>query len=268
MPTTQSIREYLLSKSPWVDPASTVDTIKIGDGDREVTRAGVCWFAAMDTVRAAHQAGCELLVCHEPTFWAHEASEAFWRDKEPGLSKQRFLEETSMVILRAHDTWDQWPEIGIRDSWAAFLGLTDRIYVSQTHNYHAIYEVPRQTLRTFAQCVAERIRPLGEDSVQVMGNPECVIHRPALGVGCIGPDADIVAAGADVLVLCYDGAPYWSVRERLYELGAAVVTVEHGTSEMPGLENLCRHLESVFPMIDFHYFANHPRTWTVTSSAG
>jgi putative NIF3 family GTP cyclohydrolase 1 type 2 len=171
-----------------------------------------------------------------------------------------------MVILRAHDTWDQWPEIGIRDSWAAFLGLTNRIYVSQTHNYHAIYEVPRQTLRTFAQCVAERIRPLGEDSVQVMGNPECVIHRPALGVGCIGPDADIVAAGADVLVLCYDGAPYWSVRERLYELGAAVVTVEHGTSEMPGIENLCRHLESVFPMIDFHYFANHPRTWIVTSS--
>lgn len=262
MATAQRIREYLLSNSPWVDPASTVDTIKVGDGGREITKAGVCWFAAMDTIRAAHQAQCQLLICHEPTFWEHDAAEAFWRDKEPGLSKQRFLQKTGMVVLRAHDTWDQWPEIGIRDSWATCLGLTDRVYASQNHNYHAVYEIPPQTLRSFAQHVAERIRHLGEDSVHVMGDPERVVHRPALGVGCIGPDADIVAQGADVLLLCYDGAPYWAVRERLYEMGPAIITVEHGTSEMPGLENLCRHLQEVFPTIDFRYFAEHPRTWT------
>jgi putative NIF3 family GTP cyclohydrolase 1 type 2 len=263
MPSARTIREYLLSNSPWVNPSQTVDTIKSGDADREVTKAGVCWFAAMDTIRAAHEAGCELLICHEPVFWTHEAAETFWRDKEPGLSKSRFLKATGMIILRAHDTWDQWPEEGIRDSWAAFLGLTERICTSVDHNFHAIYAVPAQTLHAFARHVADRVRALGEDGVRVMGDPERIIAQPAVGVGCIGPDRDIVESGADVLVLCYDGAPYWAVRERLYEMGAAIITVEHGTSEMPGLENLCRHLSAKFAEIEFVYFANHPKPWTV-----
>lgn len=263
MTTTRDLQEYLLSNSPWVDRGKTVDTVKAGNPEKTVRKAGVCWFAAMDTLRAAHAAGCDLLVCHEPVFWHHDAAENAWRDKEPGIAKSRFLEDTSMVVLRAHDTWDQWPEIGIRDSWAAFLGLTERVHASAEHNYHAIYAIPSQTLRAFAQHVAGRVRYLGEDSVQIMGDPVRIVSRPALGVGCIGPDKEIVESGADVLILCYDGAPYWAVRERLYEMGAAILTVEHGTSEMPGLENLCRHLAARFPEIEFEYFANHPKTWTV-----
>lgn len=263
MHSARTIREYLLSNSPWVDRSQTVDTVKAGDPDREVKKAGVCWFAAMDTLRAAVEAGCDLLICHEPVFWSHDAAETLWRDKAPGLAKSRFVEETGLVILRAHDTWDQWPEIGIRDSWAAHLGLTDRISASTGHGYHAMYAVSTQPLRSFAQHVADRVRTLGEDSVQVMGDPDRVVRRAAIGVGCIGPDKELVEAGADALIVCYDGAPYWAVRERLYELGAAVVTVEHGTSEMPGLESLYRHLAATFPEIEFVYFANHPKTWTV-----
>lgn len=259
----RTIREYLLSNSPWVDPERTVDTVKAGDPDREVHKAGVCWFASLDTIRAAADAGCDLLICHEPVFWEHDAAEKLWRDKAPGLSKARLLQETGIVILRVHDCWDQWPELGIRDSWAAHLELTERVFTSTEHRYHAIYAIPDQTLKAFAQYVAERVRTLGEDSVRVMGEPDLVVKRPAIGVGCIGPDKEIVEAGADVLIVCYDGAPYWAVRERLYEMGVAVIAVEHGTSEMPGLENLCRYLAQEHPHIEFLYFANHPKPWTV-----
>lgn len=263
MPNTKMIRDYLLWNSPWVDPSQTVDTVKAGDADREVKKAGVCWFAAMETLRSASEAGCDLLICHEPVFWSHDAAETFWRDKEPGLAKSRFVDETGLVILRAHDTWDQWPEVGIRDSWAAHLGLTGSVFASKEHGYHAMYAVMEQPLHAFAQYVANRIQTLGEDSVQVMGDPGHRIRRVAIGVGCVGPDKELVEAGADALIVCYDGAPYWAVRERLYEMGAAVITVEHGTSEMPGIENLYRHLAGTFPDIEFNYFANHPKTWTV-----
>ncbi|NIA15846.1 MAG: hypothetical protein GWP08_17420 [Nitrospiraceae bacterium] len=266
MPNATQIREYLLSNSPWVSPEETVDTIKAGDAQRDVTKVAVCWYAAMDTIRSAHDAGCELLICHEPTFWEHAAPETVWRDKEPGLTKQRFLDETGMVILRAHDSWDQWPRIGIRDSWAAFLGLTERVFASEDHNCHAIFAIPEQPLRVFAQHVADRVRLLGEDGVRVMGDAERLVSRPAVGVGCIGPGQQVVDVGADVLLLCYDGASYWAVRERLYEAGAAVITVEHGTSEMPGLANLCQHLAEQFPAVEFVYFDNHPKPWTVMSS--
>jgi len=168
------------------------------------------------------------------------------------------------VVLRCHDVWDSWPGIGIRDSWADWLGLTERVAESD-HPWHAGYAIEPVPLRRFARMVAEKIAPLGEDSVSVLGDPERIVSRPALGVGCGGPDKDMVDLGADVLIVCYDGASYWATRERLVELGAAVIAVEHGTSEMPGMMNLAKYLRETFSELTVHYLDRHPRTWTVTA---
>jgi putative NIF3 family GTP cyclohydrolase 1 type 2 len=262
-PNTLDIRDYLLSHSPGVDPKETVDTVKIGDPTRPVKKAGVCWYPSIETIKAAHEAGCDLLICHEPTFWEHAAPELSWRDKPPGKAKREFLEKSGMVVLRVHDTWDRWPEVGILDSWARFLGLQNPKPVPPGDPFRAIYQIRPQKLRDFARDIARRVKPLGEDSVQVMGDPDRIVRCPALGVGCISPDKETVDAGADVVIVCYDGASYWQSRERLHEMGAAVITLEHGTTEMPGIENLCRHLAEKFPQVQFQYLARHPRPWTV-----
>ena len=137
---TNDIREYLLSHSPWVNRERTVDTVKAGDPTREITTVGVGWMSTIDNLRAAHERGCELFITHEPTFWEHGPVESQWRGVEPGLTKQRFLEETGMVVLRAHDTWDNWPGIGIRDSWARGLGLTHFLAEDPTR-WHGVYEI-------------------------------------------------------------------------------------------------------------------------------
>ena len=98
--------------------------------------------------------------------------------------------------------------------------------------------------------------------MRVMGDPKMLVSRPSLGVGCGGPDQDMVELGSDVLIVCYDGASYWRQRERFAELGVGVITVEHGTSEMWGLENLARHLAETFPL-KVHYLDQHPKPWTV-----
>jgi len=69
-PTTSDVRNYLLTHSPGVDPKNTVDTVKIGDPTRPVRKAGVCWYPSIETIKAAHEAGCDLLITHEPTFWS------------------------------------------------------------------------------------------------------------------------------------------------------------------------------------------------------
>ena len=79
------------------------------------------------------------------------------------------------------------------------------------------------------------------------------------------PDQEMVEFGADVLVMCYDGQSYWSSRERLVEMGVSIVTVEHGTSEMPGMIEPRHHLAVQFPAVEFISIAEHPRTWTVKS---
>lgn len=267
MTTPNEIREYVVGNSPWVDHEKTVDTIKSGNGDIELSKVGVCWFPSMANLQAAHEAGCQLLICHEPVYYDHfDSPKHPFYHQEPAVSKRKFLEESGLVLLRLHDTWDNWPGIGIRDSWAAGLGLDKRLKEGSVWHLHGMYEIKPQPLREFAQDIAGKIKPLGEDSVQVIGDPDRIVSRPALGVGCIGPDKEMVDAGADVLIVCYDGGAYWCVRERLAELGAAIITVEHGTSEMWGLENLGRHLAEVYPDLQFQYFDDHPRTWTVKNT--
>ena len=259
---TNDIRQHLLAEATWVNPERTVDTVKAGDPTREVKTVGVGWYASIYDLRAAAQLGCDLFITHEPTFWRHDADEDVRRSTAPHEAKAAFLDESGLVVLRCHDAWDNWPKIGIRDSWADWLGLGEPVALSD-HPWHAAYAIEPQPLREFARYVAGKIAPLGEDSVQVLGDPERVVSRPAVGVGCGGPDKDMVEQGADVLIVCYDGAAYWHTRERLVELGAAVITVEHGTSEMPGMMNLAKYLEQTFGQLTVHYLDKHPRTWTV-----
>lgn len=259
---TRELREHFLSRSPWVDPEHTVDTIKAGDPDKPIQTVGVTWFPAMETLREAVRLGCDALIVHEPTFWEHAAPESHWRTRGPGIEKQRFLEETGLVVLRIHDVWDKWPGIGIRPSWAKGLGLGEPVYVDDTE-FRAIYAIEPQPLKQFAQTILEKIRPLGEDSVQVMGDPDLIISRPSLGVGCIIPEQHLVEEGSDCFVCCFDGAGYWNARERFVESGIGVITVEHGTTEMWGLESLARYVDETFPDLTVHYIDRHPKTWTV-----
>jgi putative NIF3 family GTP cyclohydrolase 1 type 2 len=261
MPTAQDILDYLLANSPWVDPEATVDTVKWGDPSKEVAKAGVCWYPSLDALKEAHAQGCDALVTHEPLFWEHAPYETRWLDTEPGLTKRRCLDETGLVVIRAHDTWDDWPELGIRDSWAKGLGLHERVGEGE-RNLLGVYAIEPQPLAEFARYCAGKVRALGEDSVRVHGDPERVVSRPALGVGCIAPGEGMVAKGADVLLVCYDGAWYWSHRERCAELGAAVLVFEHGTTEMWGLESLAAHLGVVFPDAAFPYIDAHDKPWT------
>jgi putative NIF3 family GTP cyclohydrolase 1 type 2 len=262
---TNDIREHLLARAPWVDRTRTVDTVKAGDPTREIERVGVGWISSIENLRRAHELGCDLFITHEPTFWEHAAPEMQNRDTEPGLTKQRFLDDTGMVVLRVHDIWDYWPEIGIRDSWAAGLGLTDLVGEDEA-SLHGTYAIPETTLRALAQHVADRVAALGEDSVQVIGDPQMRVSRPAVGVGCFVPDVDMVALGADVLIVCFDGASYWQRRQRFSELGVGVITVEHGTSEMWGIANLAKYLDRTFLALTVHYLDRHARPWTVMAA--
>lgn len=269
MITGNEIREYLISNSPWLDPERTVDRILYGDGDKPASHAGVCWYPSIETLRAAHDAGCGIVVTHEPLFWRHVEPDPEWYDRHPGRVKKAFLDETGLCVVRAHDSWDQWPGIGIRDAWAGFLGLGNPVAVSgDLPQVCAVYAIEPRPLRAFAADVAAKVRALGEDSVRVTGDPDRLVSRPAVGVGCFTPDMEMLEKGADVLLVCYDGASYWQTRERLHEAGAAVVALEHGTTEMPGLEALCRHLQERFDTAQFSYFAEHVRPWTAHAENG
>ena len=262
MVNTNDILNHMIAKSPWVDPEKTVDKVKFGDGSKPVHKVAVCWYPSIKTIQSAIDAGCGLLITHEPTWWDHYDRPGGWRERGPGLIKTHMLEESGLVVARLHDTWDNWPELGIRDSFAKGLGLDQFIGEDETR-WHAVYEIPEQTLNAFAKYVAGKVSLLGQDAVQVIGNPEMMVRRPSIGVGCGGPHEDMIALGSDVLIMCFDGASYWQQRERFAEQGVGVITLEHGTTEMWGLESLARYIQSTWPELTGLYLDQHWKAWHV-----
>ncbi|MBT5877364.1 MAG: hypothetical protein HOH43_28345 [Candidatus Latescibacteria bacterium] len=259
---TNNILEHMIGKSPWVNPERTVDTVKFGDAEKDIRKVAVCWYPSIQTIQSAIDGQCDLLITHEPTWWDHFDRPGGWREKGPGLEKTQLLEASELVVARLHDTWDNWPVLGIRDSLAKGLGL-DKFIAEDETRWHGMYEIPEQTLASFSKYIAERIAPLGQDAVQVIGDPEMAVSHPSIGVGCGGPQEDMIDLGSDVLIMCFDGAPYWSLRDRLAEQGVGVITLEHGTTEMWGMESMAKYIQSTWRELDVLYLDNHWKAWHV-----
>ena len=263
MPTVNEMHEHFLSNAPWVDRKNTVDTIKAGDPSRQVKTVAVGWMSTIYDLQKAVELGCELFITHEPTFWEHAAPEGKNRHTRGGQEKTELLSKSGLVVMRCHDAWDAWPGIGIRDGWASGLGLTREI-VRSDDSWSAMYEIEKTTLMEFAENVLKRVRTIGQDSVQVMGDPGRKISRPCVGVGCYTPKFDMLEKGADCFIGTFDGDwYYWETRERLVECGVGVITVEHGTTENWGMRNCASYVAKTWPELDVHYLDLYPRPWTL-----
>ena len=48
------------------------------------------------------------------------------------------------------------------------------------------------------------------------------------------------------------------------EMNANMIVVEHGISEMPGMQNMATYLEQKFPGIDATFYCQEPNAQTIT----
>jgi putative NIF3 family GTP cyclohydrolase 1 type 2 len=240
------ILEHFLSRAHWVDPANTVDRVIVGDPDLDVERCRVTWIPSLAAVKAVARQGVKLLICHEPTFWNHHDETSHNPD---GLDeKLTYIREHEMTVVRLHDTWDRWPEVGIPSAWAGFLGLTTKAG-SARGGYQLRYDITRSSFERFAKSVASRTASIGQKLVEVSGDPKTPVSKIGVGTGCATDAATFLQMGCDCLILCDDGTSYWQDVQYARDLGIPTITVNHGTSEEPGMVTLTdyinRHIEGL-----------------------
>lgn len=78
----------------------TVDTFKIGDPERELSRVALCFIATPEVIKEAAAWGAELLITHEPTFYDHFDNMTDFPFTE---TKRELLLETGLALFRYHD---------------------------------------------------------------------------------------------------------------------------------------------------------------------
>lgn len=248
----------------WVRWDDTVDTFKAGDPNTEVRGIAVCWMSYVHALQEAEARGCNLVITHEPTFYSHRDNDESVFQYTAVRAKRDYIRTHGLVVLRCHDLWDQYPGMGIPDSWAEFLGFDSPLV---TEGYYRVFDVSGETAGALARRVAARTAARNQTSVQLIGSPTQNVSRLALGAGALTPLRHFLDAYACDMAICTDdGFTYWRDGALALDLGIPVVIVNHAVSEVSGMQKLAEHLRQVFPTTRVEYLAQGCMFQTVSGT--
>ncbi len=246
------LQTYLQSLSgDWSYPDNTVDTFKSGNPETEITGVAIAWMSYTSALEQAVELGCNVFITHEPTYYNHFDTDAEIQRFESVQAKQRFIEEQNLIIFRCHDLWDQYPVLGIPDSWGKLFEWHEPTIVTE---HFRVYEQDFGSALDVARHVANCTQPYGQQAVQLIGAPEKMVKRLCIGTGAISPFIDWVKDYDIDLGICTDdGIEYWRDGAFAVDMNLAMVVVNHPVSEIIGVQSLFEHLRHQFPDIRFHH---------------
>lgn len=246
----REVGDYLTAISPFIEKERTCDGWLFGDPDRELAAMAVAWMGTIAVIEEAGGEKVNLLVVHEPLFYGDKTPDkAIPSTSKPvNLGRRKLLEEYGIVVYRCHDGWDTYPEIGVVDSWAAALGLGERV---GGDTGAPVYEVPKIKLGD----LAKKVNGIMElDGVRVIGGPDRVVSKVGLGIGAwggLGIMERLMLGGADVMIV--GETIDWKTIRSAVDSGLAMIETSHAPSEKYGVNNLARRLKSVFAPVPVHY---------------
>ena len=197
------------------------------------------------TLERARELGYNLFVTHEPLYVSEPDPARLVGPGDPWVRKGAWLEEMGMTVYGCHDLWDDYPSIGIHGAWAKWLGFIGEPLAAE--RFYEVHGVEGLTLGALARILLERVKPLGQEAVHIIGDPEAKVSRVALGTGATTNYRRMHALGADVLVLTDDGTRLWESAQWARDGGTSVILVNHATLEEPGMLSLAVYLRGVFP---------------------
>jgi putative NIF3 family GTP cyclohydrolase 1 type 2 len=220
---------------PWSD--STVDTFKAGDPDTAVTGIATTMMATLDVLQRAAEAGANLVITHEPTFFSHlDEVKTLEQERDPVyLAKQAFIRDHHMVVWRFHDHWHQRTPDGIQSGVVATLGWD----AYRVQGDERLFVLPPTTVAALAAHVKARLHV---DAMRIVGPPDMRVTRVALLPGAWGfAQHRKVLQREDVEAVVIGEAQEWETIEYVVDAIAAgftkaLIVPGHVPSEQPGME--------------------------------
>ncbi len=244
--TARDVYEHFKSVGTWVDWDNSCDQFMHGDPDNHVSGIATCWIGTDKVIRAAAEFGADLIISHEGMFYDQH--------QEHPTTEKTFAERRALLDELGMTVW------GIPDSWAKWLRLESE--PRETESFYRICLTGGMSVRALAAHVVERIRELGQESALVVGDPDKVVHRMAVGTGAITRLPEMYDLGADVILATDDGNSW--TRDGLWALGMGVpvIFVAHGMGEIPAMMAMVDYLKEIFPDVPATHIApEYP--WTV-----
>lgn len=262
----KELNELMRKVGTWVNWQDTVDQFLTGDYDLKVEGIAVSWMPTFINLKAALNANCNLFVSHEPLYATKVDSkgkviggtpyidphlrrlqEVILNKNDVWVQKQRWLDKTGMVVYRCHDFWDEFPQMGVHGAWADWLGFKSKPVAMR--RYYQVHDIGKITLIELAQKILDKVKPLGQESVHVIGSLKKHVSRIGIGTGAITDYRAMHILGADVLLLTDDGTCLWESGQWSLDTGIPIIILNHATSEEPGMLTLTHYIQKQFPNV-------------------
>lgn len=259
--SVQDIINMILKEIPGSPIANTVDTLKSGSGDQQVTGIVTTMFATVKVIEEAAKINANFIIAHEPTYYNHNDDPDWVKNNGVQKSKQALLEEKKIAVWRFHDHWHRYRPDGIRNGVLKKLGW---LQYYQPDN-PAMVQIPSVSLKDI---VAHLKSSLGINHLRVIGDLDQQCSKIGLIPGAAGSEMQVSLVEKekpDVLVI--GETREWETVEYIRDgqlLGrkTSLIVLGHAASEDPGMEWLVDWLQPKVPEVKISHIASgDPFVW-------
>lgn len=246
---------------PW--NAETVDTFKAGNPDALVTGIAVTMMATLEVLQHAAQAGDNLVITHEPTFFNHLDKPVDLPEGENDAvlaEKRAYIERHHLIIWRFHDHWHSRKPDGIEAGMVHALGWEKFQDPSNEH----LFALPSTTLGKLAAEVKNRLQIR---AVRVVGDPHMPVTRLALSPGAAGFGKQtqmLEVNSVEVLIIgeTHDWETVEYVADAITEgRHKALIILGHIPSEQAGMKECARWLRTFITEVPISFIPTAEPFW-------
>ena len=254
--TVQQVIDIILKEVPGAPFSKTVDTIKAGDGQREVTGIVTTMFATLDVIRQTASLGANFIIAHEPTFYNH-LDEVAWLEGDSVFQfKKNLLDTNRITVWRFHDYIHTLRPDGV------LMGVLEKMGWKNYYNKDNPLMINHPGL-TLGDIVSQAKKGMGIRQVRIIGDPKQVCKRIAVLPGAAGGTAQINLLRKekpDVLIV--GEVHEWETAEYVRDArgsgtSTALIVLGHAESEEPGMEWLVPWLTPKVAGIKVTHIASH-----------
>lgn len=223
----------------------TVDTLKSGSRDNEVTGIVTTMFATIPVIRKAIEAKANFIIAHEPTFYNHLDETDWLKSDKVYEYKAKLLKDNNITVWRNHDYIHSHNPDGVMDGVIERLGWQQ--YFKKEDQY---FDVPERSL---GDLIAECKEKLGISNVRFIGESNEKMKKVLLLPGAWGGRNQISAAGRinpDVIIV--GELSEWETAEYVRDARAAgnklsLIILGHADSEEPGSKYMADWIKKNIP---------------------
>jgi len=223
------------------------DTFKFGGPDTVVKGIATTMFCSYDAIRHAVEAGCNMMIPHEDTYWNDRDDVSIVSGDPAYKQKVDYMRKHDLVVFRIHDHMHAQKPDFIWVGLARVLGFDAKLETApQSHHFN----LPETTLGELAKNIQKRFEDQGltDKAIRVVGDPAAKVSRLQLGVGYAtpsinDPNVDVVVSGESQETDGFLDNPEYVLDAATLGIAKGWIMLGHNVSEEQGMLEMAQWIK-------------------------